>query len=220
MSILSALILFALTTTLLVEINAVRANGSQLAAAWLVARSSCVSRVTMSSDFLVSERGNKLLVHNNYLYRRDREYAGKTFWRCVEYDKLCCLGRAHTQNDAVTKFTDHNHEADVAKVELKRHVNKMRSDTRTSQTSPKAILEAVTVKETVSSNYTRILGCPLIFNLIKCSVSLSKTVNKHEKMNIFKFICLSKPVPTWIWNLNNLINSLLIDTLTIFVNNS
>jgi len=59
------------------------------------------------------------LVHNGYIYTRDRICKDKDFWRCCESHRLKCRGRCKTVYGLVTVTADHNHVPEAEKIRLK-----------------------------------------------------------------------------------------------------
>ena len=59
------------------------------------------------------------MVHNGYIYTRDRICKDKDFWRCCESHRLKCRGRCKTVCGLVTVTADHNHVPEAEKIRLK-----------------------------------------------------------------------------------------------------
>ncbi|XP_015677455.1 uncharacterized protein LOC107292842 [Protobothrops mucrosquamatus] len=65
--------------------------------------------VKMSLQFIKDDKGKDQLLYKGYLYKKVRASGNKTFWKCAEYHKYCCTGRAHTSHDQVIKSLPHLH---------------------------------------------------------------------------------------------------------------
>ncbi|XP_065317515.1 uncharacterized protein LOC135925884 isoform X4 [Gordionus sp. m RMFG-2023] len=66
--------------------------------------------IQMPLNYVISERGSKQLVHDQYIFRKERIINQKTIWKCVEAYKLLesrptrCKGRCHTLNEEKNMF--------------------------------------------------------------------------------------------------------------------
>jgi len=89
----------------------------------------------MSLDFIKSEKGKDLFVDQGFVYRYERltDNSGKVIWRCIENAINKCHGRCHTVGHHVTHRSDHNHAPDVAKMEARRVINKVKNSSMSSQ---------------------------------------------------------------------------------------
>ncbi|KAG8127845.1 hypothetical protein E2320_014751 [Naja naja] len=63
----------------------------------------------MSLQYIKDDKGKDQLFYKGYLYKKVRASGNKTFWKCAEYRKYCCTGRAHTSHDQVIKSLPHLH---------------------------------------------------------------------------------------------------------------
>ncbi|KAM6470509.1 uncharacterized protein PHA67_019450 isoform 1-T1 [Liasis olivaceus] len=63
----------------------------------------------MSLQYIKDQKGKDQLLYKGYLYKKVRASGNKTFWKCAEYHKYCCTGRAHTSHDQVIKCLPHLH---------------------------------------------------------------------------------------------------------------
>ncbi|CAG7723693.1 unnamed protein product [Allacma fusca] len=75
----------------------------------------------MSLTFLKSQKGSDNLVFSGFVFTKDggNKNEGTTYWKCTEYKRIQCRGRVTTKDDKVIRHTDHNHTADIAKIECK-----------------------------------------------------------------------------------------------------
>ncbi|XP_069071996.1 lysine-specific demethylase 4B [Pleurodeles waltl] len=72
---------------------------------------------TTTVDYIITPRGNRQLILDGYLFQRERQVGPKAIWKCTEYARIDCRGRANTIGDEVTLRTPHNHKPDLAKIE-------------------------------------------------------------------------------------------------------
>ncbi|XP_070594020.1 zinc finger protein 436-like isoform X1 [Erythrolamprus reginae] len=63
----------------------------------------------MSLQYIKDDKGKDQLLYKGYLYKKVRASGDKTFWKCAEYHKYCCTGRAHTSHNQVIKSLPHLH---------------------------------------------------------------------------------------------------------------
>jgi len=75
----------------------------------------------MPLDFIKSEKNQDLLIHNGFIFRKERISVNKTIWRCIEHSKSKCRGRCHTEDGEVIMHNDkHNHVPDAADLSARR----------------------------------------------------------------------------------------------------
>nr|XP_034962833.1 zinc finger protein 483-like isoform X2 [Zootoca vivipara] len=63
----------------------------------------------MPLKYVKSRKGKDQLLHEGYLYRKERESKSKTVWKCADYQKSRCPGRAHTRHGKLVHSLPHNH---------------------------------------------------------------------------------------------------------------
>ncbi|CAI6369505.1 unnamed protein product [Macrosiphum euphorbiae] len=80
----------------------------------------------MPLQFIKSQRGHDLLIHDGFIHKRERTIGEKVIWRCNESKN--CTGRAHTMQDSVIKYKEHKHVENRAKIEVKKTINKMKEN--------------------------------------------------------------------------------------------
>ena len=69
------------------------------------------------ASFARSKKNKELLIYKGFVYRRDKEAADKSTWRCSLPRRHHCSGRAWLfGNRDVTVVREHNHEADAREV--------------------------------------------------------------------------------------------------------
>lgn len=56
----------------------------------------------MSLQFIKSQRGHDLLIHDGFIHKRERTIGEKVIWRCNESKN--CTGRAHTMQGKIFNF--------------------------------------------------------------------------------------------------------------------
>lgn len=74
----------------------------------------------MPLEYIKSKQGKDQLFYNGYLHRKERLIGKKTLWKCAEYYKYHCMGRAHTYKNQVVKFVPHLHPPSKMVVEAKK----------------------------------------------------------------------------------------------------
>lgn len=99
----------------------------------------------MPLEFINSEKGRPRLVSKGFLYHRDSEQKGVTYWRCIHQRNASdsinhCPGRAVTSNDEITKETEHNHSGEASLIAKEQIVDKMKDVARTSTKSGHEII--------------------------------------------------------------------------------
>ena len=64
----------------------------------------------MSLEFVKSNRGADMLVHDGYSFNKEKSANNKIYWKCSEYRDTKCLARCITEDDVVRKSPcEHNH---------------------------------------------------------------------------------------------------------------
>ncbi|XP_069494962.1 mediator of RNA polymerase II transcription subunit 6 isoform X1 [Ambystoma mexicanum] len=94
-------------------------------------------------NFVLSQKGNKQLVHMGFIYVQERKRGSKIAWTCTEYRKLGCRGRATTSENVVLDTTPHNDAPSQTKVETKMAINAIKERARTTDESTSKILANV-----------------------------------------------------------------------------
>ncbi|CAI6372494.1 unnamed protein product [Macrosiphum euphorbiae] len=94
----------------------------------------------MHLELIKSQRGRDILIYNSFIHKQEKALSieDKIIWKCNEKKK--CTGRAHTIQDVITKFTDHTHVQNRAKIKAKRTINKMKENAITTVMSTHSIL--------------------------------------------------------------------------------
>ncbi|CAI6352020.1 unnamed protein product [Macrosiphum euphorbiae] len=104
----------------------------------------------MALMYVLSQKGKNLLVHNNFIHRKEKTTNEKIIWKCNEYKKLNCRGRVHTIGESVVKYIDHTHVPDITKIKCKEFVNEVKEIAITSQLTTHAVLGVVTAKTDIN----------------------------------------------------------------------
>ncbi|KAL0267264.1 UNVERIFIED_CONTAM: hypothetical protein PYX00_009585 [Menopon gallinae] len=69
-------------------------------------------------ESISSQRGQKKLMLEGYLYCKEKDLNGKTIWKCDRWKKLSCHARIHVRENKVLKRVNtHNHAGDAARCE-------------------------------------------------------------------------------------------------------
>ncbi len=94
-------------------------------------------------EFLKTQKDGELFVHKNFLYSinsQSKKDPNLKFYTCVE--RKTCKARIHVLNNKYLKtVTEHNHLADVAKVEAKRVMTYCKQQATASQDATSRILQ-------------------------------------------------------------------------------
>ena len=93
----------------------------------------------MSIEYVNSQRSKKL-IFNQFVYLKDRESQGTTYWRCE--NRCTCSSRIHVYCDTVVKGTNSPiHAPDAARIEVLKALTKMDELTPTSDMMPQCIID-------------------------------------------------------------------------------
>ncbi|XP_060028555.1 FLYWCH-type zinc finger-containing protein 1 isoform X2 [Erinaceus europaeus] len=71
-------------------------------------------------EFLSTCYGGTFLVHQSFLYKREKTVGDRSYWTCRDHTLHCCRGRAITQGQRVTVMRGHCHPPDVEALEARR----------------------------------------------------------------------------------------------------
>ncbi|XP_053234723.1 zinc finger protein 568-like [Podarcis raffonei] len=63
----------------------------------------------MALKYVKSRKGRDQLLHEGYLYRKERESKSKMVWKCADYHKSRCPGRVHTHHGKLVHSLPHDH---------------------------------------------------------------------------------------------------------------
>ncbi|KAM9209628.1 FLYWCH-type zinc finger-containing protein 1 isoform 2-T2 [Dugong dugon] len=71
-------------------------------------------------EFLKTPLGGNFLVHDSFLYRREKAAGDKVYWTCRDQARMGCRSRAITQGPRVTVMRGHSHPPDLGGLEILR----------------------------------------------------------------------------------------------------
>nr|KAF6354839.1 FLYWCH-type zinc finger 1 [Myotis myotis] len=71
-------------------------------------------------EFLKTSLGGRFLVHECFLYRKEKAAGEKVYWMCRDQARLGCRSRAITQGQQVTVMRAHCHMPDLVGLEALR----------------------------------------------------------------------------------------------------
>ncbi|XP_060540213.1 uncharacterized protein LOC117657504 [Pantherophis guttatus] len=91
----------------------------------------------MSLQYIKDDKGKDQLLYKGYLYKKVRASGNKTFWKCAEYRKYCCTGRAHTSHNQVIKSLPHLHPPTRMSTEAEQVPHGMKKITMGPESIPK-----------------------------------------------------------------------------------
>ncbi|XP_065317513.1 uncharacterized protein LOC135925884 isoform X2 [Gordionus sp. m RMFG-2023] len=139
----------------------------------------------MPLNYVISERGSKQLVHDQYIFRKERIINQKTIWKCVEAYKLLesrptrCKGRCHTLNEEVILHIDnHNHVIDGIKVLKTECLNNIKKRAIEVTDTPQKII-SIAIAE----------GSPSLHAALPPITSIKRTIQRARSL-------MSSPLPT------------------------
>lgn len=105
-------------------------------------------------EYVLSEKGKPKLCYNNFLFIEDRSVDTKVYWKCDLSRKYKCRARVTTVDGQVSSSNnDHNHNADAAKLEATKVMQRIREDAENTRDSPQYILSQASthIREAVAA---------------------------------------------------------------------
>ncbi|XP_004438207.1 PREDICTED: FLYWCH-type zinc finger-containing protein 1 isoform X2 [Ceratotherium simum simum] len=78
-------------------------------------------------EFLRTSLGGRFLVHESFLYRKEKAAGEKVYWMCRDQARLGCRSRAITQGQRVTVMRSHCHPPDLLGLEALRQRERLPS---------------------------------------------------------------------------------------------
>ena len=87
---------------------------------------------------------DKLVDDSNFIYRQEREYGGKVYWKCVEKN---CKARVHTRRNieeiSICKtVSEHTHPANPSKPKMQERIAQMKENALKSQVASRSLIGA------------------------------------------------------------------------------
>uniref|UniRef100_A0A8C6ED09 FLYWCH-type zinc finger-containing protein 1 n=2 Tax=Microcebus murinus TaxID=30608 RepID=A0A8C6ED09_MICMU len=87
-------------------------------------------------EFLRTSLGGRFLVHNSFLYRKEKAAGDKVYWMCRDQGRLGCRSRAITQGQRVMVMRSHCHAPDLVGLEALRQRERLPSTARQEDPGP------------------------------------------------------------------------------------
>ncbi|XP_035122532.1 FLYWCH-type zinc finger-containing protein 1 isoform X2 [Callithrix jacchus] len=87
-------------------------------------------------EFLKTCYGGSFLVHESFLYKREKAIGDKVYWTCRDHALYSCRSRAITQGQRVTVMRGHCHPPDVEGLEARRQQEKAMETREAGQDGP------------------------------------------------------------------------------------
>ncbi|XP_032113762.1 FLYWCH-type zinc finger-containing protein 1 isoform X3 [Sapajus apella] len=87
-------------------------------------------------EFLRTCYGGSFLVHESFLYKREKAVGDKVYWTCRDHALYSCRSRAITQGQRVTVMRGHCHPPDVEGLEARRQQEKTMEMLQAGQDGP------------------------------------------------------------------------------------
>ncbi|KAL8565290.1 hypothetical protein ACOMHN_001188 [Nucella lapillus] len=104
-------------------------------------------------QFIPTNRGGRKLLLNGYLYVLNRKNKNFVFWRCIEYKTCPATVTRATADDTIQYLgKNHQHEPDLAKVEVIRRTADLKNAVKTQMQVPvkRLFSEAFTAADNVN----------------------------------------------------------------------
>nr|XP_055096998.1 FLYWCH-type zinc finger-containing protein 1 isoform X2 [Symphalangus syndactylus] len=87
-------------------------------------------------EFLRTCYGGSFLVHESFLYKREKAVGDKVYWTCRDHALHSCRSRAITQGQRVTVMRGHCHQPDMEGLEARRQQEKAMDTLQAGQDGP------------------------------------------------------------------------------------
>ncbi|XP_072844946.2 uncharacterized protein LOC110088025 isoform X1 [Pogona vitticeps] len=94
----------------------------------------------MSLQYIKSQKGRDQLLYKGYLHKKERTSGDKILWKCADYHKYRCTGRAHTHHGRVIKYVPHMHPPSKREEENNAGVSEAKEALSTQETVQKAVM--------------------------------------------------------------------------------
>ena len=92
------------------------------------------------AEFIQSEKDRPILLMDGFLYVKDKQVRSKVYWKCQHFAEKC-KGRAITVDGSISSVSgEHNHSGNPTNVEVRKFLDKVKSDARTTRDSPHYIV--------------------------------------------------------------------------------
>lgn len=126
----------------------------------------------MALQYVTSARGKQLVAYNNFIYRKERLYREKCYWKCIQYDKVKCPGRLQSVNEVVVKEVEHSHPADPTEVPVRNVLSEIRRLASETTDNPQNI-----IANTCGELDAPVLGQLPEFKMLKRTIRLHRVRN-------------------------------------------
>lgn len=100
------------------------------------------------TKFLATNKGRRELIHKGFRYQLERSTLLKDIYKCVNYYKTKCYGRAHVSGEEVLVTIDHNHAPDAQSVSVRETLTDLKARAVTSQETPSLVVANVIANRT------------------------------------------------------------------------
>ncbi|XP_008061440.1 FLYWCH-type zinc finger-containing protein 1 isoform X1 [Carlito syrichta] len=94
-------------------------------------------------EFLRTSLGGRFLVHESFLYRKEKATEEKVYWMCRDHARLGCRSRAITQGQRVMVMRSHSHAPDLVGLEALRQRERLPSMAQQKDTEKVKLLPEV-----------------------------------------------------------------------------
>lgn len=81
-------------------------------------------------QFVLSEKGKRMLIYEGFLYHKNKTADTKTYWRCAHYHELHCNSRIVTEADdeVISASNIHTHAANPVDINKRSVINELKSE--------------------------------------------------------------------------------------------
>ncbi|XP_050501027.1 FLYWCH-type zinc finger-containing protein 1-like [Diabrotica virgifera virgifera] len=95
----------------------------------------------MAAKFFKSSKGKDMLSFHGYLYVQDKSCDTKVYWKCANFKKFSCKGRAIQRRPEEVKETgEHNHAGEAAVITAKEAYSNMKEAAVRTRDTPHYII--------------------------------------------------------------------------------
>jgi hypothetical protein len=102
----------------------------------------CFSLVKMPLNYIKSQKGNDLLVHDGFIYQKNWEKNDTVYWKCVESRKGC-RRTCRVEQGLIQDIKEHDHPQETKKVEVRAACNALCQQATESHDAPRQMVAGI-----------------------------------------------------------------------------
>ena len=122
-------------------------------------------------EFVKNRVGGDLLVHEGFIYKKNKQRGDNIYWLCTKYKTEHCTGRCKSSNGVVEVTNkNHNHTVDPSEVDTRKRLATLKTQTLNTQDLPCQITTQVVL------NASRGVAASL-----PSTALLTRTINRTRK---------------------------------------